>query len=297
MADEDGTNGLGFDDPSFGFIGGGPVSLDAISDPPILTSGDPSGAFLDAGVWSLDASPQASSYDISSTSNTTLPSAHPGYLSPSWATPTFDPRQQQQQPDSSGLGGFALPNIDPTSAFLSGTVVSKRGAALPVSKVPLLSATKLSPALQEQLRNIAMPPHLQYGSPKSASSPESAKTGIGSSPDVSGGSQRDSRKRKISADDYDDDDLLEEGGKPIKKTAHNMIEKRYRTNINDKIAALRDSVPSLRIMCKSARGEDTTEDREELHGLTPAHKLNKATVGISIFEATIQGVVNIRMTD
>ncbi|CRK20314.1 hypothetical protein BN1708_012823 [Verticillium longisporum] len=42
--------------------------------------------------------------------------------------------------------------------------------------------------------------------------------------------------------------------------------------------ALRDSVPSLRIMSKSARGEDTTEDREELHGLTPAHKLNKATV-------------------
>ncbi|KAL7817227.1 hypothetical protein V8C26DRAFT_420595 [Trichoderma gracile] len=123
-----------------------------------------------------------------------------------------------------------------------------------------------------------MPPHLQYGSPKSASSPESAKAGAASSPDVSSGSQKDSRKRKISTDDLDDDDLLEEGGKPVKKTAHNMIEKRYRTNINDKIAALRDSVPSLRIMSKSARGEDTTEDREELHGLTPAHKLNKATV-------------------
>ncbi|KAL6892870.1 hypothetical protein HDV57DRAFT_507428 [Trichoderma longibrachiatum] len=123
-----------------------------------------------------------------------------------------------------------------------------------------------------------MPPHLQYGSPKSASSPESTKAGAVSSPDVSSGSQKDSRKRKISTDDLDDDDLLEEGGKPVKKTAHNMIEKRYRTNINDKIAALRDSVPSLRIMSKSARGEDTTEDREELHGLTPAHKLNKATV-------------------
>jgi hypothetical protein len=41
---------------------------------------------------------------------------------------------------------------------------------------------------------------------------------------------------------------------------------------------LRDSVPSLRIMTKSARGEDTADDREELQGLTPAHKLNKATV-------------------
>lgn len=300
MADEDGTSGLGFDDPSFGFIDNGPVPLDAISDPPILPNGDPSGAFLDAGVWPLDASPQASSYDISSASNTALPSAHPGYLSPSWPTPTFDPQQQQQQlPDSSGFGGFGLPNIDPTSVYLSGQVATKRGAALPVSKAPLRSVTKLSPAVQEQLRNIAMPPHLLYGSPKSASSPESAKTGVGSSPDVSGGSHRDSRKRKVSADDFDDDDLLEEGGKPVKKTAHNMIEKRYRTNINDKIAALRDSVPSLRIMCKSARGEDTTEDREELHGLTPAHKLNKATVGnfsVTALEATIKGPMNIRIT-
>ncbi|KAJ8128678.1 hypothetical protein O1611_g4954 [Lasiodiplodia mahajangana] len=85
------------------------------------------------------------------------------------------------------------------------------------------------------------------------------------------------RKRKSSADEDEDDDD-DDSHQPVKKTAHNMIEKRYRTNLNDKIAALRDSVPSLRIMSKSARGEDTTEDREELHGLTPAHKLNKATV-------------------
>ncbi|PWW78281.1 hypothetical protein C7212DRAFT_296751 [Tuber magnatum] len=62
-----------------------------------------------------------------------------------------------------------------------------------------------------------------------------------------------------------------------KKTAHNMIEKRYRTNLNDKIAALRDSVPSLRVMAGTSKlGED--DDEEDLEGLTPAHKLNKATV-------------------
>ena len=70
-----------------------------------------------------------------------------------------------------------------------------------------------------------------------------------------------------------------------------MIEKRYRTNLNDKIAALRDSVPSLRIMSKSARGEDTTEDREELHGLTPAHKLNKATVSFKMHVKNIRGLM------
>ncbi|PTB77775.1 hypothetical protein M440DRAFT_1320862, partial [Trichoderma longibrachiatum ATCC 18648] len=140
MADEDGSNGLGFDDPSFGFIGGGPVSLDGISDAPLF-GGDPSAGF-DPGVWQLDGSPQANSYDLGS--NTTLSSAQPGYLSPSWPTPTFDPRQnqsqqpqqqpqpsqqpqqqqppppppqQQQQPDPSTFG---LPNFDPTSVYFPG---------------------------------------------------------------------------------------------------------------------------------------------------------------------------------
>lgn len=60
---------------------------------------------------------------------------------------------------------------------------------------------------------------------------------------------------------------------PVKKTAHNMIEKRYRTNLNDKIAALRDSVPSLRMMDrKVSNGDDTLDD---LQGLDAPHKLNK----------------------
>lgn len=88
-----------------------------------------------------------------------------------------------------------------------------------------------------------------------------------------------------------------------KKTAHNMIEKRYRTNLNDKIAALRDAVPSLRVAIRSDLGLvqdrngnnklcETTENRddnysglpktgivdiesEDLQGLTVAPKLNK----------------------
>lgn len=80
-----------------------------------------------------------------------------------------------------------------------------------------------------------------------------------------------------------------------KKTAHNMIEKRYRNNLNDKIAALRDSVPALRVMVhrlehadddvnnsgnimdeiKAEAGLDVEDD---LGGVAPAHKLNKATI-------------------
>jgi hypothetical protein len=81
-----------------------------------------------------------------------------------------------------------------------------------------------------------------------------------------------------------------------KKTAHNMIEKRYRNNLNDKIAALRDSVPALRVMVhrlengqtEAGAGEDDEafvgaadgggQDEEDLGGLAPAHKLNKATI-------------------
>jgi hypothetical protein len=143
----------------------------------------------------------------------------------------------------------------------------------------------LSPQQESQLRDIAMPsqqqqqqmsPQLQQQqqaqggqqqypqSPSSTSSPE----------------PENRKKRKSSEDEEEEDDSPPPSANgrhpPVKKTAHNMIEKRYRTNLNDKIAALRDSVPSLRVMSKrNSRGEEIQED---LQGLTPAHKLNKATV-------------------
>jgi hypothetical protein len=137
---------------------------------------------------------------------------------------------------------------------------------------PQSAPTDHSPALSpEKLARATLSPEAGAGDELSPSSSlaRGAKAGT---------------KRKVhpvaeDEDDDDDDNDLDEHERPVKKTAHNMIEKRYRNNLNDKIGALRDSVPSLRIMSKSARGEDTTEDREELHGLTPAHKLNKATVG------------------
>jgi hypothetical protein len=62
-----------------------------------------------------------------------------------------------------------------------------------------------------------------------------------------------------------------------------MIEKRYRTNLNDKIAALRDLVPSLRVIVQrleqqSSDGGDEDMGEEDLGGLAPANKLNKATI-------------------
>ncbi|KAE8150778.1 hypothetical protein BDV25DRAFT_105437 [Aspergillus avenaceus] len=58
---------------------------------------------------------------------------------------------------------------------------------------------------------------------------------------------------------------------PSKKRAHNVIEKRYRANLNEKIAELRDSVPSLRTSRHLV-------DDDEGEGATPANKLNKASI-------------------
>jgi hypothetical protein len=128
----------------------------------------------------------------------------------------------------------------------------------------------LTPQQEARLRDIAMPPSRFKSEPQCPGSP---------SPDEL--SADNLRKRKSSVEEENDEYstlTIDSNGQhlPVKKTAHNMIEKRYRTNLNDKIAALRDSVPSLRVMSKKeSRSEETQED---LHGLTPAHKLNKVYI-------------------
>ncbi|KAJ9662820.1 Clr6 histone deacetylase associated PHD protein-2 Cph2 [Coniosporium apollinis] len=132
---------------------------------------------------------------------------------------------------------------------------------------------------QQQFQSGSLPsqtvPSLHH-SPSSATNGRASSSSQNSSPEsVPPRNGSASKKRKSLADD----DPVDRKGKqpPVKKTAHNMIEKRYRTNLNDKIAALRDSVPSLRVMSR-VNGVEEEDDPEDLEGLMPAHKLNKATV-------------------
>ncbi|OBT83674.1 hypothetical protein VE02_07640 [Pseudogymnoascus sp. 03VT05] len=136
------------------------------------------------------------------------------------------------------------------------------------------------PATAEQLQTTAL---RSVELPlKTSSSPSPASLLASTSPPT-----MRTRKRKISPllseEDEEEDGTPEFPEKPPqKKTAHNMIEKRYRTNLNDKIAALRQSVPSLRATEKSLGGgkgaKNFADAMEDLDGLIPPNKLNKATI-------------------
>lgn len=301
MTDQDAGAIFGFDDSNLGadpsYIDDNSVKTDPSAAAIASTASNNTTAtsnssaadpqlFFDSSNWAYQDPP---GYDFNFTASSAAPPA-PVFQTASWELPYDQQQQQQQQGSPNVAGAFEQPGQPPQGFYPNpATLVVRQGRPqqhhLQQPTLPGADpATLLTPAQREKLRNIAMPAHLQYHSPKSEPSPPSATSDgraagntARSSPDEHDLlSKAFNRKRKSSADVDDDDDDDED--QPIKKTAHNMIEKRYRTNLNDKIAALRDSVPSLRIMSKSARGEDTTEDREELHGLTPAHKLNKATV-------------------
>ncbi|KAJ9618648.1 Clr6 histone deacetylase associated PHD protein-2 Cph2 [Taxawa tesnikishii (nom. ined.)] len=134
-------------------------------------------------------------------------------------------------------------------------------------KIPPLSGAIAEPATAEMsaMSSSASQPRTSISS---VTTPEPVK-------------KRAGRKRKSSTEDegkgssVKDNESPDTGEPPVKKTSHNVIEKRYRNNLNDKIAELRDSVPSLRAMSRPNGDGDESED---LEGLTPAHKLNKATV-------------------
>lgn len=87
-----------------------------------------------------------------------------------------------------------------------------------------------------------------------------------------------SQKRKTGSGDHapTTSSLVQNGKKvPTKKRAHNVIEKRYRANLNEKIAELRDSVPSLRAL-KSPNADPNDDDEND--GPQSNNKLNKSSI-------------------
>jgi Domain of unknown function (DUF2014)/Helix-loop-helix DNA-binding domain len=88
------------------------------------------------------------------------------------------------------------------------------------------------------------------------------------------------RKRKTSSEEddgsvgADEDSPPDTKRQPSKKRSHNVIEKRYRANLNDKITELRDSVPSLRVLTRESNGGASAHDDD----ISTGNKLNKASI-------------------
>jgi hypothetical protein len=207
--------------------------------------------------------------------------------------------------------GLSLSSI-PHMAFQSSPVINPLDLTLPSADGVFLGCEDLydSQALfQTQAASSTRPQQaaadplgLAYGRPTMGPASSTPSTSQQNPP-----AKRSLRKRKSSPEDEDevfpshssassppasrrrqskDAEPIQQTMGP-KKTTHNMIEKRYRNNLNDKIAALRDSVPALRVMVHrldpSQEGEDGDEEglgqeQGDLGGIAPAHKLNKATI-------------------
>lgn len=191
--------------------------------------------------------------------------------------------------DESFLFGSGVGNVDANFDFGLGNSLSDLPSNLPkldtnaaAWPLPSNDASELNTLSHDTNHNLHAAPSLAATTPSLQHSPAStsnARHSISSnSPDPP--KKRGGRKRKAetvpepSAENTEQGDFQDGEEPPMKKTSHNVIEKRYRNNLNDKIVELRNSVPSLR--AKGApKGAKGTED---LDGLTPAHKLNKATV-------------------
>ncbi|KAK5045898.1 hypothetical protein LTR84_008684 [Exophiala bonariae] len=156
---------------------------------------------------------------------------------------------------------------------------------LPISPSSTTNGDGHNPFVKNEL--LTAPPPVDILTPRhSSASPESR-----SSIDIrlSGDTLRDQHspterpmlKRKLSPSDVPTTDYSKDTHVPAaKKRPHNVIEKRYRANLNEKIAELRDSVPSLRSIkkTKGRDGDNVDSDDEDLDGLAPSNKLNKASI-------------------
>lgn len=69
------------------------------------------------------------------------------------------------------------------------------------------------------------------------------------------------------------------GAKPTRaKTSHTTIERRYRTNLNARIVALRHAVPALRILEKDKFPDEKADERGYVDGVKAARKASKGSI-------------------
>jgi hypothetical protein len=131
--------------------------------------------------------------------------------------------------------------------------------------------SSLTDEQQRELLNIAMPHRTVIQTPsESAHSPSPSSIEV----EETKSTPTRSRKRKSSTKSQAED--TESGNLSLcqsRKRGHNAIEKRYRTNLNEKIVILRQSIPSLRVL-----PEGEIDDAEEDDASCEKEKYGKAAI-------------------
>ncbi|KAJ9199094.1 transcriptional regulator family: Helix-loop-helix [Paecilomyces variotii] len=166
--------------------------------------------------------------------------------------PTFDLSSMSSASRVNSQGSTAAADFSPGTAFSSLDRPFEPVLGAPRGRMPSITSNYGQPLGFEKQSSMSMSP------------PDSVPA---------------NRKRKSTSDEDGstvDDHAQESKKMPSKKRSHNVIEKRYRANLNEKIAELRDSVPSLRVLSKQSHGNSPDDDDAE--GVTPANKLNKASI-------------------
>lgn len=131
---------------------------------------------------------------------------------------------------------------------------------------PLHAYSALSVTEERRLREIAMPDHIMAR----ITSTNEKDIEISTEPKC----KPRGTKRKSSATNEDPIDVSQ-----YRKQSHNIIEKRYRINLNDKINILRQSIPKFHdILGRVTEGNEEEEEEEEKGGTALAYKSGKAAV-------------------
>jgi len=177
--------------------------------------------------------------------------------------------------------------IDETPLQSSGLPVGLPGTLFPASLQPqqdlrrsFRGFSSLTEAEERDLQDIAMPSRMLSAIKLASvpSTPTSSRSSHSPSPSPEPESRtRKTRKRKSSQDDDEVPSALCQS----RKRGHNAIEKRYRTNLNDKINCLRLGIPSLsRRSSADSKSDEEAEDSdaEDMDSKTAQQKYGKAAI-------------------
>lgn len=190
-----------------------------------------------------------------------------------------------QNPSESNAGAqtnFAMASEGPAFTFQGNDFLQHQFQTTKIDSKNTGLQPPFSPTYAFDGHNIPYAPPLSLNVSVEHSSPSHSPSNFPPTP-VSAGP---GRKRKAS----EDDGMLESisagsisppaaKSLPSKKRSHNVIEKRYRANLNEKIAELRDSVPCLRVIYKQRFGGGAAKDlEEEEETIASTNKLNKASI-------------------